>query len=87
MEDTRHRDEAILAELRGFRQWSELAISEQNRRLKFIEDQVLKTNGRVNALEIEHAEARGRMKVTGVLWGAVSGIIVSVASLIIGKKI
>jgi len=82
MEERRHNDEAIIAELRGFRDLFDNKIDTLTATSERIEAQVLKTNGRVNAhddrllaVDKELAENRGKAKVNGAIWGIGASII------------
>lgn len=85
-DERRHNDEAILAELRGLKDLFLERTGNQDQRLIRIETQVLKTNGRVNTLELEAAEIRGKAKISGVLWGAVTSVIVTTIGFFITRS-
>ena len=87
MDDHRHNDEAILAELRGFKELFIERTGSQDKRLASIEAQTMKTNGRVTVLEMIGAEARGKAKVSGIVWGGITAVGVSVISFFINKNL
>lgn len=87
MEDRRHNDDFILAELRGFRELFEERTNNIETTLSRVEQQTIKTNGRVTVLEMVNAEARGGAKIHGALWGMVSSVIVAVMAFFINKQL
>ena len=87
MPDARHNDEVILAKLDGFRELFDERTKDFETTLLRIEAQTIKTNGRVTVLEMSSAEARGKAKISGVLWGGVTSIIVSVVAFFINKQV
>lgn len=86
-EERRHNDDAILAELRGLRELFLERTKNQDTQLARIETQALKTNGRVNTLELEAAEIRGKAKISGILWGAVTSVVVSTIGFFITRSL
>lgn len=87
MEERRHTDAAIIAELRGFRELFEERTENLINDLGEIKTQVYKTNGRVTTLEMINAEARGGAKIHGALWGMVSSVVVAVTAFFINKQL
>lgn len=87
MEDRRHTDQAIIAELRGFRELFEERTENMMVEIKEIKEQTTKTNGRVTTLELVGAEAKGKAKVSGILWGAVTSVAVTVMGFFITSRI
>jgi hypothetical protein len=87
MSEARHNDEVIIANINGFRELFEQQTKNVEKTLERIEAQVLKTNGRVTALEMTQAEVRGKAKVTGILWGGVSSVVISVIAFFINKQV
>ena len=85
--DARHNDEVILAKLDGFRELFEERTSTIMNEISEIRVQTTKTNGRVTALEMTGAEAKGKAKVTGILWGGITSIVVSVVAFFINKQV
>ena len=86
-EERRHNDDAILAELRGLRELFLERTKNQDTQLARIETQALKTNGRVNTLELEAAEIRGKAKISGILWGSVTSVVVSTIGFFITRSL
>ena len=86
-EDRRHNDELIMSELRGFRELFEERSNNIESTLGRLETKADVTNGRVTKLEMESAESRGKAKVSGVLWGGVTSVVVSVLAFFINQKI
>lgn len=85
--DARHNDEVILAKLDGFRELFEERTSTIMNEISEIRVQTTKTNGRVTALELVGAEARGKAKVTGILWGGLTSVVVSIIAFFINKQV
>ena len=79
--------QAVIAELRGFRELFEERTNNIENTLGRLETQVVKTNGRVTSLEIINAESRGKAKVSGVLWGGLASVVVSVVAFFVNNKI
>lgn len=79
--------DALMAELRGFRELMEERTDNMASTLIRLEEQVKRTNGRVTTLELENAENKGKAKVSGVLWGGLTAIGVSIASFFITQKL
>ena len=86
-EDRRHTDQEIIAELRGFRELFEERTNNIESTLTRLEEQTTKTNGRVTVLELVGAEARGKAKIAGVLWGGVTSVVVSVLAFFINQRV
>ena len=86
-QERRHNYDALMAELRGFRELYEERSNNIEQTLYRVEQQTIKTNGRVTTLELENAEARGKAKVSGVLWGGITSVVVSVMAFFINKQI
>lgn len=79
--------QAVIAELRGFRELFEERTNNIESTLGRLETQVNKTNGRVTTLEMTAAEARGKAKISGVLWGGMTSVAVSVIAFFINQKL
>lgn len=86
-EERRQGNEVILAKLDGFRELFEEHKRNVDTTLARIEVQTIKTNGRVTALEMVGAEAKGSAKNAGILWGGVVSIAVSVVAFFINKQV
>lgn len=78
---------AVIAELRGFRELFEERTNNIEETLVRLETQTTKTNGRVSTLETEAAELRGKAKATGLLWGGLTSVVVSVIAFFINQKV
>jgi hypothetical protein len=87
MQDSRQNDLVILAKLDGFRELFEERAGNIEATLYRVEQQVLKTNGRVTTLELTGAEARGKAKVTGILWGGLASVVISVIAFFINNQV
>ena len=75
--ERRHTDREIMAELTGLREIFEERTGNIFVTLKRIEEQTIRTNGRVTTLELMDAENKGKVRVAGALWGTVSSMIVA----------
>lgn len=84
--DRQNVDNSIIAELRGFRELCELKFDNLEKTTSRIETQTIKTNGRVTTLELVNAEAKGKAKISGILWASVSSIVISVVAYFINNK-
>ena len=87
MEDHRHTDQAIMAELTGFRELFEERTQNLSSTLERIEVQVLKTNGRVNVLELESAGKAGESRISAILSGGVTAVVISLVVFLIEKSL
>ena len=81
-----HKDDAVIAELRGFRELFEERTNNIINEVTEIRVQTQKTNGRVTTLELESAESRGKAKISGILWGALTSVGVSVIAFFINQR-
>ena len=77
----------VLSELKGFRELFEERTNNIESTLGRLEVQVNRTNGRVDILELNQAEQKGKTTVTGAIWGGVSAIVISVITFFISKEI
>ncbi len=80
-------EQAIIAELRGFRELMEERTENLSNTLERVEQQTIRTNGRVTKLELINAESVGKAKITGGLWGMTTAIAISIVAFFVNQRV